>query len=115
MVEAIIIILVVLVLGGLGIVGCAPQGGVDASSPATRSYVAQAQTGQEASAPKGEFPTGIDLAEYRIKNDDILQIAVYQVPDFSRDAQVDGTGNIVLPLLGAIPAAGRTARELEVE
>jgi polysaccharide export outer membrane protein len=75
-----------------------------------------AQTdGIQASAPNADFPTGVDLAEYRIKSDDILQIVVYQVPDFSRDAQVDGAGNIVLPLLGAIPAAKRTVRELEAD
>lgn len=105
----------VLVLGCLGIGGCAPQGGVVASSPATKSPTAQIQTVQEASAPNRDFPTGVDLAEYRIKTDDILQIVVYQVPDFSRDAQVDGAGNIVLPLLGAIPAAKRTIRELEAD
>jgi polysaccharide export outer membrane protein len=76
---------------------------------------AQAQTVQESSSPTGEFPTGVALAEYRIKTDDILQIVVYQVPDFSREAQVDSGGNIVLPLLGAIPAAKRTVRELEAD
>jgi polysaccharide export outer membrane protein len=68
-----------------------------------------------ASPPNAEFPTGVGLAEYRIKSDDILQVVVYQVPDFSRDAQVDTAGNIVLPLLGAIPAAKRTVRELEAD
>ena len=44
-----------------------------------------------------------------------MQVVVYQVPDFSRDAQVDSAGNIALPLLGAIPAAKRTIRELEAD
>jgi polysaccharide export outer membrane protein len=100
-------------LGCVAIGGCAPQGGVVASSPANKAMTAQ--TIQDSSSPNVEFPTGVDLAEYRIKNDDILQIVVYQVPDFSRDAQVDGSGNIVLPLLGAIPAEKRTVRELEVD
>jgi polysaccharide export outer membrane protein len=47
--------------------------------------------------------------------EDILQITVYQAPDFNRDAQVDATGNIGLPLLGAVPVGGRTAREVEAE
>ena len=106
----------VLLLGCLGLAGCAPQGGVVASSPATKAPSAQTQAAaQEPSTPTSEFPTGLDLAEYRIKTDDILQIVVYQVPDFSRDAQVDGAGNIVLPLLGAIPAAKRTVRDLEAD
>src|SRR5271156_6427585 len=74
----------ILVLGCLGIAGCAPQDGVDASSPATKAPAAQIQTVQEASAANPDFPTGVDLAEYRIKIDDILQVAVYQVPDFTR-------------------------------
>jgi polysaccharide export outer membrane protein len=47
--------------------------------------------------------------------DDILQIVVYQVPDFNRDAQVDATGNIALPLLGGVAVAGRTVRDVEAE
>ena len=105
----------IFVLGCLGIGGCAPQDGVVASSPATKSPTAQIQTVQEASAANPDFPTGVDLAEYRIKTDDILQVVVYQVPDFSRDAQVDSAGNIALPLLGAIPAEKRTIRELEAD
>jgi polysaccharide export outer membrane protein len=101
-------------LGCVAVGGCAPQGGVVASSPANKSMTAQTQ-GVDASAPNAEFPTGVGLAEYRIKSDDILQVVVYQVPDFSREAQVDTAGNIVLPLLGAIPAAKRTVRELEAD
>jgi len=104
-------------LGCVAIGGCAPQGGVVASSPANKGMTAQTQTQavQASSSPNAEFPTGVDLAEYRIKDDDILQIVVYQVPVFSRDAQVDSAGNIVLPLLGAIPAEKRTTRELEAD
>jgi polysaccharide biosynthesis/export protein len=103
-------------LGCVALGGCAPEGGVVTSSPATKSMTAQTtQTVADSSSPNGEFPTGVGLAEYRIKSDDILQVVVYQVPDFSRDAQVDTAGNIVLPLLGAIPAAKRTVRELEAD
>jgi polysaccharide export outer membrane protein len=107
----------VLAVGCIGIGGCAPQGGVVASSPATKAMTAQTQTQMvpDSPSPNAEFPTGVGLAEYRIKSDDILQIVVYQVPDFSREAQVDTAGNIVLPLLGAIPAAKRTVRELEAD
>ena len=105
----------VVAVGCFGIAGCAPEGAVVASSPAARSPAAQTFTAQEPSAPPNEFPSGENLSEYRIKTDDILQIVVYQVPDFSREAQVDGAGNVVLPLLGAIPAAGRTVRGLEAD
>ena len=66
-----------------------------------------------AAAPDPSAATPAPRGDYQIGNDDILQIVVYPVADFNRDAQVDGAGNIVLPLLGVIPAAGRTARQLE--
>ena len=47
--------------------------------------------------------------------DDVLQVVVYQAPDFTRDTQVDAAGNINLPLLGGIPVAGRTAHDVEGE
>jgi polysaccharide export outer membrane protein len=46
---------------------------------------------------------------------DVLQITVFQVQDFNREAQVDAGGNIVLPLIGGVPAAGKTVREVESE
>ena len=63
-----------------------------------------------AAAPDPSATVPASRGDYQISNDDILQIVVYPVADFNRDAQVDGAGNIVLPLLGVIPAAGRTAR-----
>ena len=66
-----------------------------------------------AAAPDPSATVPAPRGDYQIGNDDILQIVVYPVADFNRDAQVDGAGNIVLPLLGVIPAAGRTARQLE--
>jgi polysaccharide export outer membrane protein len=44
---------------------------------------------------------------------DVLQITVFQVQDFNREAQVDAAGNVVLPLVGAVPVAGKTVREVE--
>ena len=46
---------------------------------------------------------------------DVLQITVFQVQDFNREAQVDAAGNIVLPLIGGVPAAGKTVHEVESE
>jgi polysaccharide export outer membrane protein len=67
------------------------------------------------SRPPGSALTAAKGGDYRIVPDDILQVVVYQAPDFNRDAQVDATGNIALPLLGAIPVAGRTTRDVEGE
>jgi len=50
-----------------------------------------------------------------MQSGDVLQITVFQVQDFNRDAQIDASGNIFLPLIGGAPAAGRTVHEVESE
>jgi polysaccharide export outer membrane protein len=52
-------------------------------------------------------------AQYRIGQDDTLEVIVFQVPELSRSVQVDATGQFSLPLVGRIDAAGRTADEIE--
>lgn len=55
-------------------------------------------------------------AEYRIGALDVLNITVFQVADLSRErAQVDATGNLQMPLIGAIHARGMTTAELAEE
>jgi polysaccharide export outer membrane protein len=51
-------------------------------------------------------------ADYRIGPYDMLGIAVFEVNDLDRNVQVDATGNIKLPLIGVLPAAGRTPTQL---
>jgi polysaccharide biosynthesis/export protein len=46
---------------------------------------------------------------------DVLKITVFEVDDLSRTVQVDSTGNISLPLIGLVHAAGKTVRALEAE
>lgn len=43
---------------------------------------------------------------------DTIQIDVFNIPDLSREVQVDAGGQIAMPLIGTIDARGRTAREL---
>jgi polysaccharide export outer membrane protein len=54
--------------------------------------------------------------EYHIGPLDTLAISVYQEPEISTPAnsplQVDANGNITMPLIGSVPAAGKTAGEL---
>jgi polysaccharide export outer membrane protein len=50
---------------------------------------------------------------YKIGPSDVIDISVFQVADLSKTVQVDDSGNIVLPLLGEVPAAGKTADELQ--
>lgn len=43
---------------------------------------------------------------------DTIQVDVFNVPDLSREMQVDASGRVAMPLAGTIDARGRTAQEL---
>jgi polysaccharide biosynthesis/export protein len=51
--------------------------------------------------------------EYRIGSEDVLDINVFAAPELNRQVRVSASGEISLPLLGGIRAAGLTPRELE--
>ena len=57
-------------------------------------------------------PTSIVRPDYVIGPDDVIAVDVFQVPDLSRTVQVDADGQVQLPLLGAVAAAGRTIGQL---
>ena len=50
---------------------------------------------------------------YKIGPLDVLEVSVFKVPDLSRTIQVADSGTINLPLVGEVPAAGRTSQEIE--
>jgi polysaccharide biosynthesis/export protein len=54
-------------------------------------------------------------AAYKIGPLDLLGISVFKVPDLNKDVQVAADGSINYPLVGQVPAAGRTAQQLEQE
>ena len=43
---------------------------------------------------------------------DTIQVDVFNIPDLSRELQVDASGRIAMPLVGTLDASGRTAQEL---
>ena len=43
---------------------------------------------------------------------DTIQVDVFNVPDLSREMQVDASGRIAMPLVGTVDARGKTAQEL---
>ena len=105
--------------------GCAPQsnGAFHAVADPTPNAAAIQQQPQIASADVAVAgsnsaavqPQPSATSDYRIMSGDVLQITVFQVQDFNREAQVDAAGNIVLPLIGGVPAAGKTVHEVESE
>ena len=56
----------------------------------------------------------VSPGDYRIGADDLLQVTVFDAPDLSQPVRVSGNGEITLPLLGTIKAAGLTPHELEL-
>ncbi len=78
---------------------------VPASDP-TRIAAAKAANGFIAASAPGN-------TSYKIGPHDVVEVAVFQVPELSKVAQVSDLGSIGLPLLGEVPASGRTAQELE--
>lgn len=57
--------------------------------------------------------SGLDPEDYVIGPEDVLDVSVFEAPEMNRDVRVSASGEISLPLLGAIGAAGDTPRELE--
>lgn len=43
---------------------------------------------------------------------DTIQVDVFNIPDLSREMQVDSSGRIAMPLAGTVDARGKTAQEL---
>jgi polysaccharide export outer membrane protein len=63
-------------------------------------------------APKTTATDG-SASGYAVGPLDVLEISVFKVPELSKSIQVAPTGTINLPLVGEIPAAGRTAQQIE--
>jgi polysaccharide export outer membrane protein len=86
--------------------GCSPQ--------SNSAFQAVADPAPNAATIKQQQGSG-STSDYRIMSGDVLQITVFQAQDFNRDAQVDAAGNIFLPLIGGVPAAGKTVHQVESE
>jgi len=54
-----------------------------------------------------------DSGDYRIGEEDLIRINVFDHPELSVDARVSKSGNITFPLLGQLKVAGLTTREME--
>jgi polysaccharide export outer membrane protein len=53
--------------------------------------------------------------DYQIGPEDLLEISVLEAPDLNRTVRVSDDGAISLALLGSIPAAGLSTRELQAD
>src|ERR1700682_1099880 len=104
--------------GGLGDNGAPSYSSESATAaPATFTPTAGAvhsATAAEAAAKLTSAGTPGSNA-YKIGPLDVLDVAVFKVPDLSKTVQVGEAGTITYPLIGQVHAAGRTAHDLEVD
>ncbi len=61
----------------------------------------------------GTFPPAATDGIYRLGLGDKVRINVFGEPSLSGEFQVSGNGAVTMPLVGDVPAVGKTARELE--
>ena len=66
-----------------------------------------------ASLPPSAETTGASKTDYRIGDDDLLEINVWNEPDLKQSLPVRSDGKISLPLIGEIQAAGETPSQLQ--
>ena len=64
---------------------------------------------------KAAVSAGGTDAQYRLNAGDRLNIIVFGQEDVSGEFQIDGAGNITMPLLGQVAAAMRTVTQLQAE
>jgi polysaccharide export outer membrane protein len=77
---------------------------------------AAAQDGPVTGALVAQGVAPSSLTDYRIGPLDKLNIVVFEVKDLSADnLQVDASGQILLPLIGAVQAKGKSTAELSAE
>lgn len=93
------------------------QNAFQPASPASGSFSAPAANTSFQSAAIPQFPssvppTSIVRPNYIVGPDDVLSVDVFGVPALSGTVQVDSSGQILLPLLGEVPAAGRSIGQL---
>lgn len=59
--------------------------------------------------------SGLPSSEYVIAPQDVLQITVFQVPDLSKSTQVNGSGDVTMPLIGQVHLGGKTIDQAQTE
>lgn len=93
----------------LGLAGCAG----DNFRP--EDAVAVSPVGGEALPAPTLADTQLRAAEFQLGVSDKVAVRVFGAPDFNVDMAVDPTGAVTLPLIGDVPATGKTTRELAAD
>lgn len=89
------------------------------AAPGVSYSAAASSTGKAAAASPGMAPVVVpkDLSELRIAPGDLLNVSVYDAPEFTNAYRVDPAGDLTIPLCGKVNLLGLTmpeaARRLE--
>jgi len=75
-------------------------------------WAAATVTAQPVSSPRAAVPAR-PIADYVIGARDLVAVTVWNQPSLSGKFTVDADGTLAVPLVGRVPAAGRTVRDLE--
>jgi polysaccharide export outer membrane protein len=86
-----------------------PPRGSRTASETTEDYNRRIEQVRKSAA--GEKVDAMD--EYRVGPEDLLEVSVFDAVELNRSTRVAAGGEISLPLLGTVRAAGLTPRELE--
>ena len=58
-------------------------------------------------------PAGLAGQDYRIGHEDLLEITVFEAPEFNSVVRVSARGDVSMPMLGAVHVAGLSPADLE--
>ncbi|TAG74990.1 MAG: polysaccharide export protein [Burkholderiales bacterium] len=83
-----------------------------AGSLSAQPSPARAPSGSASEATQIRLPAAV-LDEYKIGNQDLLDISVYGQAELTRTVRVNSQGNVSLPLVGTVMAIGLTSIQLE--
>ena len=70
-------------------------------------------SGPSAAEPEAPAPAKADIQGYKLGPGDRIKLTVYDEPNLTGEFNVDGGGNLGVPLIGQIKAGGLTADQLE--
>jgi polysaccharide biosynthesis/export protein len=92
--------------------GSAPTSGLS-SAGGSPSTAEQTRLGDLQLVPSLPAPASENGGTQTIAPNDLLEIAVFQVDDLNRTVRVDDRGQISMPLIGQVSAAGQSSQQLE--
>jgi len=99
--------LIAIVLASLWLAACGSTQSVTRAVPTTAT-LPPPDTTNTAGAYEG-------TTEYRLGSNDLIEVSVFGVEDLNKDVRINSNGQVSLPLIGSVPAGGKTIPELEEE